>query len=116
MKRSEAKRSEENIYFSGMSELIARIEASVVILKCVYSTVSESRAFIEGPSSYGCYGIREDNGYQQREISIVVIEGTIANFSEGIRDSDRGSIFGEESESMGFGKNSHTRRGREGAD
>ena len=36
--RSEEKRSRANIYFSGMSELNARIEASVVILKPVYST------------------------------------------------------------------------------
>jgi hypothetical protein len=40
MKQSEEKRSRANIYFSGMSELNARIEASVVILKPVYSTIS----------------------------------------------------------------------------
>jgi hypothetical protein len=35
---NEAKQSEANIYLSGMSELNARIEASIVFLKPVYST------------------------------------------------------------------------------
>jgi hypothetical protein len=37
-KQSEEKRSKANIYLSGMSELKARIEASIVFLKPVYST------------------------------------------------------------------------------
>jgi hypothetical protein len=43
-KRSE---SEANIYFRGMSELNARMEASVVCLKCVYSTIVEFQSSLK---------------------------------------------------------------------
>jgi hypothetical protein len=44
MKRSE---SEANIYFRGMSELNARMEASVVFLKCVCSTLRTENKLLE---------------------------------------------------------------------